>query len=276
MNRNRIIFLFSAIFVSTCGFGQFNTLKPISTKDNSRYVVVEEKKEEAQAKEKKNSFWNLLFGRKNREAQELKKELDSIKEILRYNNEKKSYDMKRLDSIVSLSTKIIEERLKEAEKREKVVEEEIKPKLVMPISGNMEVTSPFGKRLHPILKHYEFHNGVDIRANFQYVYAVLDGVVSEVGWEERGGNYIKVKHSDRFESSYLHLSEIYYKKGEIVKSGFVIAKSGNSGTSSNPHLHFAVKDNGKFIDPLKFLSDVVIINNIINTYENEKRQLTHR
>lgn len=49
----------------------------------------------------------------------------------------------------------------------------------------------------------------------------LDGVVSEAGWDANGGgNYIKVKHSERFEAFYLlHLSKIYYKKGEIVKSG---------------------------------------------------------
>ncbi|MPT33046.1 MAG: M23 family metallopeptidase, partial [Chryseobacterium sp.] len=84
-----------------------------------------------------------------------------------------------------------------------------------------------------------------------------------------GGNYIKVKHYNRYETAYLHLSEIYYKVGELVKAGYVIAKSGNSGNSTGAHLHFAVRENGKYIDPVQFLNDLIVADHWLATsYQN--------
>jgi murein DD-endopeptidase MepM/ murein hydrolase activator NlpD len=75
------------------------------------------------------------------------------------------------------------------------------------------------------------HNGIDLKADHEDVYAVLDGIITESGWDSKGGgNYIKIKHFNRFETSYLHLSEIYYKVGRKVRAGFIIGKSGNTGT----------------------------------------------
>ena len=77
--------------------------------------------------------------------------------------------------------------------------------------------------------------------------------MTATGWDPKGGgNFIKISHSGRFETSYLHLSEIYYKAGEYVNAGFIIGKSGNSGNSTGPHLHFAVKEYGKYINPIHF------------------------
>ena len=88
-------------------------------------------------------------------------------------------------------------------------------------------------------------------------------MISEVGFDNRGGGlFIKVNHSDRFETAYLHLSEMYYRLGESVKAGFIIGKSGNTGNSTGPHLHFAVKEWGKPINPINFLNDLIFANNI--------------
>ncbi len=98
-----------------------------------------------------------------------------------------------------------------------------------------------------------YHRGIDIKANYEPVYSVLDGVVKDIGVSNTNGRYIKITHYNKFETIYLHLSKIYYAKNDIVKAGDVIAQSGNSGLTTGPHLHFAVKENNKFIDPLKFL-----------------------
>ena len=113
------------------------------------------------------------------------------------------------------------------------------------------------------------HNGIDIRANYEAVFSVLDGIVVAAGWDTNGGgNYIKINHFDRFETAYLHLSETYYKVGDFVKAGFVIGKSGNSGHSTGPHLHFSVKEWGKYINPTNFLNDIIKVNNLIaSNYE---------
>ena len=137
----------------------------------------------------------------------------------------------------------------------------------MPLKEELSVSSPFGTRIHPIFGNVKMHNGVDLEAKYVLVYSVLDGIVTEAGWDENGGgNYIKVLHSNRFETSYLHLSEIYYKVGEKVKAGYIITKSGNSGNSTGAHLHFAVKEFGRYINPIQFLNDLKKANNLINTY----------
>ena len=95
----------------------------------------------------------------------------------------------------------------------------------------------------------------------------MDGIVTETGYDHKGGgNYIKIKHFNRFETAYLHLSEMYYSVGERVKAGFIIAKSGNSGNSTGPHLHFSVKEFGKSINPSHFLNDLIKVNQLIATY----------
>jgi|GEM_PF-636128 len=123
-----------------------------------------------------------------------------------------------------------------------------------PLEGPLVVTSPFGSRVHPLSGKRGFHRGIDFRASYQSVLAVLDAQVVESGWDPKGGGYyMSLKHSDGLVTSYLHLSERYYSKGEKVLAGYIIARSGNSGGSSGPHLHFCVRKNGSLVSPQDFL-----------------------
>lgn len=107
------------------------------------------------------------------------------------------------------------------------------------------VTSPYGWRKHPVTGARSFHNGVDLRANFEPVYAMLPGEVVSTGYEPKGGNYITLRHGC-IHVSYCHLSFIGVKRGSSVFPGQAIGISGNSGTSTTgPHLHIAVKDDNK-------------------------------
>jgi murein DD-endopeptidase MepM/ murein hydrolase activator NlpD len=140
-------------------------------------------------------------------------------------------------------------------------------KTVMPLNSGISITSPYGIRIDPIFGATKFHNGIDLAANYENVYSVLDGIVTETGWDNNGGgNYIKVNHFNRFETAYLHLSEIYYRVGEFINAGFIIAKSGNSGNSTGPHLHFSVKEFGQNINPTHFLNDLIKVNQLIATH----------
>lgn len=143
----------------------------------------------------------------------------------------------------------------------------------MPLDKRIVVTSPFGWRTHPIFRAAKMHNGADLKAHYENVYAVLDGIVTESGNSKGGGNYIRIRHSDSFVTSYLHLSEIYYKTGEVVKAGYLIARSGNSGNSTGPHLHFSVEEKGKYINPIRFLNDFIIANNLITNYDGTGKEL---
>jgi len=96
-------------------------------------------------------------------------------------------------------------------------------KIVMPLKSNLYITSGYGSRIHPIFGSLKMHNGIDLKANYEDVHAVLDGIITEAGWDSKGGgNFINIKHFNRFETSYLHLSEIYCKVGEKVRAGFII------------------------------------------------------
>lgn len=124
--------------------------------------------------------------------------------------------------------------------------------LMSPLSFNARVTSKFGSRVHPIKRIRRQHNGVDYACPVGTpVRAVASGVVTKRGWDAfGGGNRIWIKHSNGYESAYLHLSRFAVKQGQRVTQGQVIAYSGNTGASTGPHLDYRLKKNGKYINPL--------------------------
>ena len=121
-----------------------------------------------------------------------------------------------------------------------------------PLSGTY--TSLFGTRIHPVTGVKHGHKAVDIRAKIgTWVGAAADGVVVFAGWEENLGYCVKIKHKDDYTTIYGHLSKIYVKPYQKVPAGKLIAKTGNSGRTTGPHLHFAILKNGTAINPLDYL-----------------------
>lgn len=118
------------------------------------------------------------------------------------------------------------------------------------------ITSPFGYRQDPFSAKSKFHNGIDLRANYEPCYAMLDGIVDRIGFDKRSGNFITLRHGT-YTISYCHLSKIIVTKGMFVKAGMPIAITGNSGRSTAPHLHLTVKYKRKAINA-KALLDYVI------------------
>ncbi|WP_312901063.1 M23 family metallopeptidase [Chryseobacterium taichungense] len=259
-------------------YGQFNTLTPSSPKKTENLVVVEKMEETKNFKQKSdNRFWKAIFNTTSKA--DLKKELDSLKTIIKENsenNDKKWRIQKIQDSLILQlqSQLIIKEQKRSISIRSNDYENETgEPKfskIAMPLRRSVSVTSPYGMRIHPLVGRVKMHNGIDLKARYENVYTVMDGIVTAAGWDPKGGgNYIKVKHFNRFETSYLHLSEIYYRTGDPIKAGFIIAKSGNSGNSTGAHLHFAVRENGKYINPIRFLNDLTEANYWLATsYQN--------
>ncbi len=256
-------------------FGQFNTLTPTLPKKTESAKAIEQVKETDNPKLKKErKSWKDFFNITSKAK--LKNELDSLKAILKENSSanNKKWDRQKLqDSLILVAqTKMLihsqngKNQLTQYDFVNKPREKNFS-KIVMPLNSGISITSPYGIRIHPIFGATKFHNGIDLAANYENVYSVLDGIVTETGWDNKGGgNYIKIKHFNRFETAYLHLSEMYYRVGEFVKAGFIIAKSGNSGNSTGPHLHFSVKEFGQSINPTHFLNDLIKVNQLIATY----------
>lgn len=114
------------------------------------------------------------------------------------------------------------------------------------------INSGFGRRLHPVLRRYIYHQGVDIPVRYESCYAAADGVVSTAGTMSGYGLIIIIKHSNGFETRYGHLSKMSVRPGQKVKMGDYIGKTGATGRVTGPHLHFEVRKNGKALNPMSF------------------------
>jgi murein DD-endopeptidase MepM/ murein hydrolase activator NlpD len=119
-----------------------------------------------------------------------------------------------------------------------------------------KTTSSFGSRKDPFnSRRMEFHKGIDIGCRIgTNVYSARSGEVVFSGYEEGYGNLVIVEHEFGYKSYYGHLSKMLVNKGDIVKSGSLIALSGNTGRITGPHLHFEIRKNGKALNPMTFLA----------------------
>lgn len=123
---------------------------------------------------------------------------------------------------------------------------------IMPIKYT-GVTSPQGNRFHPVLKRYIYHAGVDLRAHFIPLYASKGGKVTFAGTMNGYGKIIIIQHSGGYETRYAHLDKIGVRKGQYVKTGELIGKTGQSGRVTGPHLHFELRKGGKALNPMKYM-----------------------
>ncbi|UYI47609.1 M23 family metallopeptidase [Vibrio natriegens] len=118
------------------------------------------------------------------------------------------------------------------------------------------ISSSYGSRINPISGKRHVHTGIDLTCKRgEEVLAPADGVVETVRPGNRGyGNYLTLRHSFGFMSSYAHLQHFKVKSGEFVSKGDVIAQCGNSGNSTGPHLHYEVRFLGRALNP-QYLMD---------------------
>ena len=117
------------------------------------------------------------------------------------------------------------------------------------------ITSGFGRRADPIRGGGQFHKGMDFGADVgDPVVAVADGVVSFSGRRSGYGNVIEVDHGNGYVTRYAHNSRLTRKVGALVRAGQEIAKAGSTGRSTGAHVHFEVWQDGRVVNPRKFLS----------------------
>jgi murein DD-endopeptidase MepM/ murein hydrolase activator NlpD len=126
---------------------------------------------------------------------------------------------------------------------------------IKPCSGVIG-TNGFGFRYHPILRINRMHDGIDIITDVgTSVFAPGDGIVDFVGSRNGFGLTIEVNHGFGYRTVYAHLSKTMVKEGMKITRGKLIAKTGNSGLSSGPHLHYEVLHKGINKNPEEFFFD---------------------
>ncbi len=124
-----------------------------------------------------------------------------------------------------------------------------------PLASYTRISDDYGKRIHPILKVEQFHNGVDFASpKGTAIYAAYDGKVVASTYSATMGNYVMIDHGDGLYTIYMHASALYVKRGDVVIRGETIAAVGSTGRSTGNHLHFSVRKDGSYVSPWNYLS----------------------
>jgi murein DD-endopeptidase MepM/ murein hydrolase activator NlpD len=120
-----------------------------------------------------------------------------------------------------------------------------------PIKSDYQLSARFGQRGY--IWSGGWHTGLDFRVpTGTTVYAAANGTIISAGWEGSYGYRIQIDHGSGYITTYNHLSKIIYSSGEVA-AGQEIGKSGSTGNTTGPHLHFEVTKDGEFINPSKWL-----------------------
>jgi murein DD-endopeptidase MepM/ murein hydrolase activator NlpD len=116
------------------------------------------------------------------------------------------------------------------------------------------ISSNYGWRRSPIHRGWRMHSGTDFFAAWSdTVYATGDGLINKSSRNFGYGRQIKISHCGGYESSYSHLYRYFVNVGDSVRLGQPIARAGNSGMVTGPHLHYEISRWNKKIDPMLFV-----------------------
>lgn len=122
-----------------------------------------------------------------------------------------------------------------------------------PAPGYKRITSYFGYRIHPILKVKKLHTGIDIGCpSGSTVVAANNGTVIHSNWLSGYGKTVMIDHGGGIVTLYAHNGKLLVSVGDKVKKGDTIAKSDSTGMSTGPHLHFEVRKDGTYVDPMTY------------------------
>lgn len=122
-----------------------------------------------------------------------------------------------------------------------------------PVPGS-RVSSPYGRRRHPILGYRNMHWGIDYAApRGTPIHAGGDGVLERVGRKGAYGKYIRLRHNSQYETAYAHMHRYArgMKPGKRVRKGQVIGYVGSTGRSTGPHLHYEIIKSGRRVNPAR-------------------------
>ncbi|WP_294564743.1 peptidoglycan DD-metalloendopeptidase family protein [uncultured Succinatimonas sp.] len=123
----------------------------------------------------------------------------------------------------------------------------------IPLEGNVRISSQFNpNRRHPVTGRVRPHNGTDFAVRVgTKVIAPSSGVVETARYSRSAGYFIVLNHANGYSTVYMHLSKLNVKPGQRVKMGQVIARSGNTGMSTGPHLHYELRRNGRPVNAMR-------------------------
>lgn len=126
--------------------------------------------------------------------------------------------------------------------------------LPLKITESNRITSFYGKRIHPVNGCSNFHHAIDIAAKeLEEVFSTAKGMVVVSDYDQYMGEYIVIEHPNGYQTIYGHLSTRFVEVGEILNFGQRIGLVGKSGRTTGFHLHYGIKKNGQYVNPLPYL-----------------------
>ncbi|MBF8983373.1 peptidoglycan DD-metalloendopeptidase family protein [Lutibacter sp. B2] len=228
-------------------------VKKIFNQDMELLEIMKQRREEIDEKKKKLEAYerNLSIMISNMETKQKQLKIDigemiKTKELIKQDSKKFE---KQIDELNAYANKLSEEI-----RRKQSTGKYVGGQLNWPAPGYTRITSPFGYRIHPILKRKKMHTGIDVGVPYgKTIVAAGDGKVIMANWYGGYGKAVMVDHGGGIVTLYAHNSTLLVKVGQNVKRGQAITKSGSTGNSTGPHLHFEVRKNGQYTDPLPWL-----------------------
>jgi murein DD-endopeptidase MepM/ murein hydrolase activator NlpD len=138
--------------------------------------------------------------------------------------------------------------------------------------------SGFGIRRHPILGYTKMHTGIDWAApSGTPIYAAGNGTVEKAGWESGYGKYVLLRHNNGYETAYAHMTAYArgVEEGKRVRQGQVIGFVGSTGLSTGSHVHYEIRVNGRFVDPMriKLPRGRELAGSMMASFEQERERL---
>ncbi|MCL6591920.1 MAG: peptidoglycan DD-metalloendopeptidase family protein [Firmicutes bacterium] len=220
----------------------------------SMKAVVSAQHQKVQAKSKEfESQYREMVSIQNQVAQSQKK-MESKVRLTQQEYNRIQRDRAKLEKALDEYEETSRQIANEIRKREQTAGQEIlgTGNMIWPVRGRL--SSGFGWRVHPVLKQRKYHNGQDIAVPYGTpVLAADSGVVVVSGWQGGYGYFIAIDHGAGISSCYGHNSKLLVEAGDKVTKGQVIAKSGSTGLSTGPHVHFEVRIQGVPVNPLPYL-----------------------
>lgn len=206
-----------------------------------------------------------LIDNKNKELNTFESKIDESSDLADEYAEK----IQKQDDLIE---ELIEAQLRAAEEAARKAEEERKKNeaanggstetgnvsssgFMWPSASSTRITSNFGYRKSPTAGASSYHKGIDIgAASGTKVLASASGTVTVATYQWAAGNYIMISHPNGISTVYMHNSKLLVGVGQTVNKGDVIALVGSTGVSTGPHIHFGVRVNGEYVNPLNYVS----------------------
>jgi murein DD-endopeptidase MepM/ murein hydrolase activator NlpD len=185
---------------------------------------------------------------KKKDAEKAREERAQLLYKANEEKQKKDADYDRLNAI----SENIKNMLQSLERQSSMPSQGGTGRFIWPVTG--PITSYAGWRTHPVFGTTRYHSGIDIAVDSgTAVHACDSGTVVYSGWMGGYGYAVMINHGNGLVSIYGHNSRLLVSEGQGVSKGDVIARSGSTGWSTGPHVHFEVRLHGEVVDPLNYL-----------------------